>query len=346
MADPKKQKIKLLKIMEILRRKTDKDHPISTKQLIAELEKLGISADRRTVYSDIETMQGHGYDVHKERRGHDMVYYVPKRLFDLPEIKIIMDCVHSSKFVTTKKTEELIEKLADLGGSSRAKLIDRHAIHFDTLKHSNEEIYEIVDLIERAIQLKLKISFNYFYLDIAGERKYKHDKMLYSEEPISMVCSDGDYYVLCYHPELENEIKAFRLDRIENISILKEPVSAECASSLRKARKYSQKAFKLYNGRIENVTLQFDEDLIRVIYDKFGEDTKITKIRSSYKATVSVSVSATFWGWMLQFPGKMKIAAPKELKQEYRNWVISALEEDDRMLIEEHEELSKSSSEE
>ena len=125
MPDPKFQKIKLLKIWEILNRKTDEQHPITTQELIAELNILGITADRRTIYTDIDSLQEFGYEIHNKRRNHDMVYWLPKRQFDLPEIKIIMDCIYSSKFVTASKTEELIDKLADLGGSGRRRFVEK-----------------------------------------------------------------------------------------------------------------------------------------------------------------------------------------------------------------------------
>ena len=222
MPDPKFQKIKLLKIWEILNRKTDEQHPITTQELIAELNILGITADRRTIYTDIDSLQEFGYEIQNKRRNHDMVYWLPKRQFDLPEIKIIMDCIYSSKFVTASKTEELIDKLADLGGSGRGDLLKRNAIHFNAVKHSNESIYEIVDVLERAIENKKKVSFNYFLLNQSGERVYKHNNKLYVEEPLAMVCNDGNYYLICYHSEeeYENHIKTFRVDRIDNISLL------------------------------------------------------------------------------------------------------------------------------
>ena len=180
MSDVKVQKIKLLKIWEILNRKTDELHPISTQGLIQELALLGIKCERRTIYADIDSMQHFGYGICNKRKGHDMVYWVKQRQFDLPEIKIIMDAIQSSKFIPKKMTEELLNKLADLGGSSRTELMKRNVIHFNAVKHSNAAIYEIVDSLERAIENKKKITFNYFLLNFKGQREYKHtDPMVY-----------------------------------------------------------------------------------------------------------------------------------------------------------------------
>ena len=329
MPDPKFQKIKLLKIWEILNRKTDEQHPITTQELIAELNLLGITADRRTIYTDIDSLQEFGYEIQNKRRNHDMVYWLPKRQFDLPEIKIIMDCIYSSKFVTASKTEELIDKLADLGGSGRGDLLKRNAVHFNAVKHSNESIYEIVDVLERAIESKKKVSFNYFLLNQSGERLYKHNNKLYVEEPLAMVCNDGNYYLLCYRSEeeYENHIKTFRVDRIDNISLLEEDISKEGKTALRKAKQYPLQAFKMYGGSLRRVTLRFDESLIGVIYNKFGEKTVIKKSGDKFTASVQVQISPTFWGWIMQFPTTMKIKSPEDLKEQYRDWVMSAIDE-------------------
>ena len=329
MADIKVQKIKLLKIWEILHRKTDIDNPISTNELIEALGELKITAERRTVYTDIEAMRSYGYEICKRRRGHDMVYWIEKREFDLPEIKILMDCVHSAKFVTEEKTEELINKLADLGGSSRGELLKRNAVHFDTIKHTNDDIYNTVDHIEKAIESKKMISFRYFLLDHTGGREYKHGGKLYTEEPLAMVCNDGDYYLLCYREEeeYENHIKIFRLDRISDISVSETAISANGKKALRKAKAYPLQAFKMYGGVLKKVKLEFEEKLIGVVFNKFGERTIIKKSGDRYTASVLVQISPTFWGWLMQFPAQMKILEPEDIKEQFREWVMQALEE-------------------
>ncbi len=323
MADVKVQKIKLLKIWEILNRKTDEQHPISTQELIKELAQLGITCERRTIYADIDSMQSFGYEIRNKRKGHDMVYWVDKRQFDLPEIKIIMDAIQSSKFIPQKETEELINKLADLGGSSRTELMKRNAIHFNTVKHTNDAVYEIVDSLERAIENKKKVSFNYFLLNANGKREYKHDKKLYIEEPLAMICDDGNYYLLCYHTEeeYENNVKTFRIDRIDNISVLDEDISKDGIKVLNKLKNYPRQAFKMFGGPLCKVTLQFTEELIGVIFNKFGEDTPIRQIDDKFTATVQVQVSPTFFGWLMQFPADMEIVSPEETIEQYYNWI-------------------------
>ena len=173
------------------------------------------------------------------------------------------------------------------------------------------------------------ISFNYFLLNQSGERVYKHNNKLYVEEPLAMVCNDGNYYLLCYHSEeeYENHIKTFRVDRIDNISLLEEDISKEGKTALRKAKQYPLQAFKMYGGPLRRVTLKFDESLIGVIYNKFGEKTVIKKSGDKFTASVQVQISPTFWGWIMQFPTTMKIKSPEDLKEQYRDWVMSAIDE-------------------
>lgn len=329
MSDVKVQKIKLLKIWEILNRKTDELHPISTQGLIQELALLGIKCERRTIYADIDSMQHFGYGICNKRKGHDMVYWVKQRQFDLPEIKIIMDAIQSSKFIPKKMTEELLNKLADLGGSSRTELMKRNVIHFNAVKHSNAAIYEIVDSLERAIENKKKITFNYFLLNFKGQREYKHNNKLYCEEPLGMINDDGNYYLICYRSDegYDNNIKTFRIDRIDNISVLDDSISKEGVKVLNKIMNYPKQAFKMFGGPVRKVSLQFDEELIGVIFNKFGEDTFIKQENGKCISTVNVQVSPTFWGWLLQFPTSMKIIAPDEMKEQYRQWLMSGLED-------------------
>lgn len=323
----KLQKIKLMKIWEILNRKTDKDHPMTTIQLIAELADLGIEAERRTVYTDINTMIACGYKIDKKRHNRDMYYWVEKRQFDLPEVKILMDAVKASKFIPENKTEELLEKISELGGSERAKLLRRNAVNFQVVKHSNDEIYSIVDNIERAIRKKCMIKFKYFDLYWTGKRIYRHNSKIYSEQPLSMICDDGNYYLLCY-TEDENcntNIKTFRLDRMANVSVSDEPITDMAFKAVISIRSYPKQVFKMYGGQTRRVRLEFDESLIGVIFNKFGENTRIKQNKDKLFASVSVQISPTFWGWLTQFAGKMRIVSPDEVIEEYTEWLNTAL---------------------
>ena len=297
MADTKVQKIKLLKIWEILSWKSDEQHPLSTQDIISELKQLGIKCDRRTVYSDIDAMQSNGYSIMNRRRGHDMMYWVQQRQFSPPELKIIMDAIQSSKFIPQEKTTELMEKIASLGGSEAAHLLLRNAVRFNTVKLSNEDIFDITDKLEQAIENSKRVSFRYFDINAAGDRVYRHDNKLYEEEPLAMLCSEGNYYLICYRPEPEydNHVKIFRV-------------------------------FKMYGGQMRKVRLAFDESLIGVVYNKYGEEINIRKSGSRYTVSVEIQISPTFWGWLMQFPTQMEIISPVDVREQFSAWILSAAE--------------------
>lgn len=319
MADTKVQKIKLLKIWEILNWKSDEQHPLSTQDIITELSHLGIKCDRRTVYGDIDAMQSNGYSILNRRRGHDMVYWVQERKFDLPELKIIMDAIQNSKFIPKDKTEELLNKIASLGGSESTHLLKRNAVRFNVVKHSNADIYRITECLERAIECEHRVTFRYFDLNALGERVYRHDNKLYKEEPIAMICDDGNYYLMCYcpEPEYENNVKVFRVDRIADISETDESVSKDAKKASKAITNYPKQVFKMYGGKTRKVRLSFDESLIGVMLNKFGEEISIKKSGARFTASVEVQISPTFWGWIFQFGNKIKLLAPDTIVQEY-----------------------------
>ena len=196
MTDTKVQKIKLLKIWEVLNRKSDEQHPLSTQDIITELSYIGIKCDRRTIYGDIDAMQNNGYSIMNRRRGHDMVYWIQKLRFDLPELKIIMDAIQNSKFIPKDKTEELLNKVASLGGSESTHLLKRNAVRFNVVKHTNDDIYIITECLERAIEYEQRVTFLYFDLNASGERVFRHESQPYKEEPLAMICDDGNYYLI------------------------------------------------------------------------------------------------------------------------------------------------------
>lgn len=331
MADTKVQKIKLLKIWEILNWKSDEQHPLSTQDIIMELSKLGIKCDRRTVYGDIDAMQSNGYSIMNRRRGHDMVYWVQERKFDLPELKIIMDAIQNSKFIPKDKTEELLNKIASLGGSESTHLLKRNAVRFNVVKHSNADIYYITECLEHAIECERCITFRYFDLNVSGERVFRHNNQLYKEEPLAMICDDGNYYLICYRaePEYVNHVKVFRVDRVADIAVLDDIISKEAKRASKTIANYPKQVFKMYGGKIRKVRIAFDECLIGVVFNKFGEDISIKKSGKRFTASVEVQISPTFWGWLTQFPNQMEVVSPIDVKAAYSTWVRSAIKQEE-----------------
>ena len=322
------QRLKLMKIWEILQRKTDPDHQMTTHTLLQELLEIGISCERRALYRDIHTLNQYGYEVLIGRNWQENTYYVRNRQFDIPEIRILMDAVQSAAIIPEGKANQLLDKLAGLSGGFRAELLKKNVVHFRTVRHTNEEIYQNIRILEEAIEKRRMITFKYFHMNANGEREFASDGQFYSEEPIGMIFEDSNYYLLCYRcqPEYLNNVKVFRVDRIDGVSVRDNEICTAAQSIHRKISTYRLQAFKMYGGKVQNVTLEFSPDLIEVVFDKFGHDTRIRQNGVICRATVKVQISPTFWGWMMNFPTKMKIYSPERLKNEYRDWVMSALD--------------------
>lgn len=311
------QKIKLLKLIELLRQETDEDHPLRTSEICNRLNSLIITCDRRTLGKDIALLNNQGYEVMSKMKGHEKAYYIEDRGFSVPELKILIDAVQAASFITEKKSAELINKIAYLGGSHRAEILKGNMVCFNTRKHSNEAIYYNVDFLEEALKQKKKASFFYFDLNENSQKVYRKNKERYVVEPMALIFNEDNYYLMCYSSKYDG-ICNYRVDRMEAVEIENDSVSEESIQESDIAQ-YTEQVFKMYGGPQEDVTLQFDHSLIGVVYDKFGENIKMIRINeSNCVATVKVQISPTFWGWIFQFAGKMKIISPNPVIEEYK----------------------------
>ena len=311
------QKIKLLKLMEILRQETDEDHPLKTAAICEKLVSMNISCDRRTLHKDMKVLNDHGFEVMSLLIDHERAYYVADRSFSVPEIKILIDAVQAASFITEKKTAELIDKIADLGGSNRAAILKDNIVHFNTRKHHNEAIYYDVDSLEEAIRTDKKVIFRYFDIDENGQRVYRRDGHHYVVEPVALVFNEDNYYVVTYSSRFDGTAN-YRVDRMDQVEVVDEDISDKAKELRESVAGYTESVFKMYGGEMNDITLQFDQKLIGAVYDKFGEETKMIRVNNTTcSATVKVQVSPTFWGWLFQFGDKMTITKPETIKVEY-----------------------------
>ena len=319
MAEEKNQKIKLMKIMEILRQETDEEHPMTKVELAARLVAMNVSCSPRSLIRDIKLLNEQGYEIMERLMGHEKGYFVCDRSFSVPELKILIDAVQAAGFVTEKKTGELVDKIAALGGSHRAAILKGNIVKFNTRKHTNETIYYTVGFIEDAIQRNKKIIFRYFDLDENGQKVYRRDGHHYVVEPVALVFNEDNYYLIVYS-EKHDGTANYRVDRIDSVEIIDDPISDKARSLRRKVARYTEEAFKMFNGQPETITLRFTDKLIGPVLDKFGEVTKMTRVFDhTIEATVQVRIAPTFWGWLFQFGTDMDIMEPEALKEEYKN---------------------------
>ena len=321
------QKIKLLKLYELLRKETDESHPISRVELCRRLNEMGISSNVRTLSLDIEVMQDNGFEIMSYLKDKEKFYYVPEHELTVPEIKILIDAVQAASFVTEKKTAEIVEKVAALGGSHQAELLKENMVCFNTRKHTNESIYYVVESLEEAIQLNRKIIFRYFDLNEVGDKEYRRDGHHYVVEPVGLVFNEDNYYLVCYSSK-HGSTATYRVDRMDSVEIIEEDISSAATLLRNNISGVTETSFKMFGGQPVDVVLEFNDCLIGAVYDKFGEDTAMLRVdEQTIMVKVRVQVSPTFFGWLFQFGKKMRITSPAQLKEEYRNLVLAMLAE-------------------
>ncbi len=321
MAQENWQKIKILKLLELLRQQTDDQHPLTTATICKKMDSMGIPCDRRTLSKDIALLNEQGYEILWRWVGKEKGYYIVDRSFSVPELKILIDAIQAASFVTEKKTAELIEKIADLGGSHRGDVLKGNLVHFNTRKHSNESIYYNVDALEDALQLKKKVIFRYFDLDADCNKVYRRDGHHYVVEPVALVFNEDNYYLVVYSSRHDNTAN-YRVDRMDSVELIEENISEKAIQLRADVGKYTEQAFKMYGGPLEAIVLEFNKKLIGAVYDRFGEDTKITDIgNDGCVATLRVQLSPTFWGWLFQFGDQVKILSPGAAIDEHKKRV-------------------------
>lgn len=311
------QKIKLLRIIEFLRSESEPNKPVSTSQIIGYLNSIHISCDRRTLYKDMDLLVESGTNIVKTEFGRENAYYIDEVSLSLAEVKILIDAVQAANFITKEKTSELTEKLLSLSGIRRSEIIRNNIIFYNNHKHSNSSIFENIEQIEFAIRQKKQVSFYYFDLDDKCNRVYRKDKKRYITDPVALVFSEDNYYLVAYSQKYINSVN-YRVDRMDTVEIEEAPICEEALIKKRKTETYTEQVFKMYNGETVLITLEFAPDKLGVIYDKFGENIEIRHADKGWlRIKVAVQISPTFWGWIYQLEDKIKVVSPEGISPEF-----------------------------
>ena len=306
------QKLKLLYLLKILMEKTDTDHTLTVPEMIKELNKYNVSAERKSIYDDIESLKTFGIDILCQK-SKTYNYYIASRTFQLAELKLLADAVASSKFVTEKKSKQLIKKIGSLTSSYEAKQLTRQIYVAGRVKAMNENIYYNVDIIHQAISNNKQISFKYFEYTLDKKKTYRNDGNKYIASPYALTWDDENYYMISYYEKYES-ITHFRVDKMDDIEVLE---LESCNEEINIAE-YTKKIFSMFVGEEETVKIQFDNSLLGVVIDRFGKDTVTYKIDdNSFMAILKVELSPPFWGWIFQFGNKVKIVSPENVKEEF-----------------------------
>lgn len=308
MAKSSMQKLKLLYIYTMLMEKTDENHPMTVKDMISELAKYNINAERKSIYDDIELLRDvYGLDIIMVK-GKSFGYYIGSRPFELAELKLMVDSVQSAKFMTSKKSLSLISKIEQLASHHDAQLLRRQVYVTNRVKAANENIYYNVDRIHEAIARNRQITFKYFEWTMDKTKKYRKDGQLYTENPISLTWDDENYYLITYKPKY-NSFTHYRVDKMENISIIDE--NRIMPDEEFNPAEYSKKVFSMFGGEEEFVSVEFDHSLAGVVIDRFGMDVPMHRTGDDkFVANLRVAVSRQFLSWIIGFGSKAKIISP------------------------------------
>lgn len=307
------QKLKLMYLAKLLLENTDEEHMMTVQDMISRLSALGISAERKSVYDDLEYLKLFGFDICSQK-SRSMNYFIGSREFELPELKLLVDSVQASKFITHKKSMELIAKIEKLTSRENAKKLHRQVFVTNRAKTLNEQIYYNVDKIHDAIAANKQITFKYFDIDVSKKKVYRKDGGIYSESPVALTWDDENYYLITYKEKYGRHVH-YRVDRMENIKITdEERVLSDKPFDL---SAYSKSVFHMFNGEETEVTVQFANSLVGVVYDRFGMEIPI--VRSDDKhfvCRIRVAVSPQFLSWIMSFGDGAKVIAPQNVIEE------------------------------
>ena len=315
-----RQKLKLLYLMRMLEEETDAERGLTMAQIIGKLEALGISAERKSIYRDIEALREFGVDVRIYQRA-PVEYAVEHRAFAFAELQLLVDAVQSSRFLTQRKSDALVEGVKQLASRRQRALLDKRVHVEGRIKMQNESVFGSVDRIQEAIALKRRISFVYFKYDAAKRKALQHNGERYIETPVQLVYAEGYYYLVVFN-EKHDDFANYRVDRMDRIEVLDEPALKNERIATFDARELESRAFGMYSGEPVAATLLVDEEVMGAVIDRFGKDVEsVPTGEKQARVYATVMKSPVLFGWLAQFGGRVRIEKPTALAQEYRAYL-------------------------
>ena len=318
MARSTNQKLKLLYLLQFLMRQSDEGHPVTMADMIEELAKHDIPAERKSIYDDLEALRSFGVDV-VQLRGKQPGYYIGERAFEVAELKLLVDSIQGSKFITEKKTLALIRKLENLASVHDARLLERQVYVRNRVKSMNESVYYNVDEIANAINRDRQIRFRYFEFTVEKERQFRRDGAFYVLSPFALMWDDENYYMLAWD-ESESRMKHFRVDKMNRIQTLEQERQGKDAFQTVDMSAYSKKVFGMFTGQESRVKLRFVNHLAGAVIDRFGKDAVLVRDgEAHFTVSVDVVVSPLFFAWVFGFGTDAQILAPEAVRSQARD---------------------------
>lgn len=324
MAKSYNQKMKILYLMQAFLERTDEAHVLSMQEILVLLNGHGIHAERKTIYDDIEVLRVYGLDI-IYRKEAPSGYYLASRNFELPELKLLVDVVQSSKFITERKSAELIQKLEGLTSHYEAQQLQRQVFVANRIKTMNESIYYNVDKIHGAILADVKISFQYFEWTVEKQMHLKKSGQEYCISPWALTWAEENYYLIGYD-EKTDMVKHYRVDKMLSIKLMEERRSGKEHFADFNTASFAKKTFGMFGGEEQELRLEFENRFVGVVIDRFGKDAAIRKKDETHFAVrVKVVVSPQFFGWLSGLGTGAKIVTPKVVQQEYKQFLQELL---------------------
>lgn len=309
------QKLKLLYLLQYLMKSSDEAHPLTVQDMIEELARRDISVERKTVYDDIEALRRFGADI-VQRKDRATGYYIASRDFELPELKLLVDSIQSSKFITQRKTLSLIRKLENLASVYDAQLLERQVYVRGRVKSMNESVYYNVDEISGAISRDRAIRFKYLELTVSGERRLRHEGAWYIVSPYALIWDDENYYLLAWDASA-CRLKHYRVDKMTQIEALEQRREGREAFQKIDMSSYTQRVFGMFNGEQQRVRLRFLNHLAGAVIDRFGKDLILTPDGDEhFIIAVEVAVSPQFFAWVFAFGAEAEILSPESVRRQ------------------------------
>ena len=312
------QKQKLLYLLKMLWEQSDEDHPLSVQKLIDNLAQEGIIAERKSIYDDMKQLQDFGFDIIHVKSRVGGGYYLGSRIFEAMELKLLADAVSSSRFISLKKSRELIHKLEIMLSRNEASMLNRQVYVTNRIKTENESLYYQVDEIHKAIQSDCRIRFLYMEWNQRKELVPKKEGMYYEVSPFALTCKEENYYLIAYDHR-EEKIKHYRVDKMAKTETL--PGKTRDGHALFEQfdlASYTNQTFGMFGGREETVTLDIDTRLMGVVLDRFGKDIYMRNLdNGKLRVRIKVAISNQFFGWMSGLSTGAKLVSPASVVEEY-----------------------------
>ena len=307
------QKLKMLILAQLFLSKTDDEHGLTMAEIIENLKMEGVNADRKTLYTDIEELREFGMDIIAEKKGKNFFYHIGSREFELPELKLLVDSVQSAKFITDKKSKELIKKLESLVSIYEGKKLQRQVVIAGRVKTINENIYYNVDQIHEAIGKECQIEFQYFQWNIHKEMTLRKNGAFYQVSPWALMWDDENYYLVAYDDQ-EKKIKHYRVDKMLHVSVIEKRRQGEEDFKEFDMPHYTKSLFGMFGGKETQVTLMAENEKIGILIDRFGKDIPISKVDDQHvKTTVNVAISNQFLGWIMSLGDGIQVLGPESV---------------------------------